>query len=106
MRVKTLMLALAMVAGPLSAQSGLDAIDPPETEPACVEAGGRWATGGIAQQPLCFLPTPDAGAACTRADDCTGFCLAETGTCSPETPRFGCFALLDLDGAEVTICID
>lgn len=78
----------------------------PETEAACVDAGGRWERGGLAGRLLCVLPTPDAGKACTTAEDCTGFCLAQTGTCSTESPMFGCFAIVDLDGAAVTICID
>ena len=92
------------MAGPMVAQA--PEVGVPETEAACRDAGGRWERGGLAGQLLCFLPTPDAGKACTSAEDCTGFCLAETGACSPETPLFGCFALLDLDGSEVTICID
>ncbi|MCB1358492.1 MAG: hypothetical protein KDK53_19045 [Maritimibacter sp.] len=82
----------------------------PETEGACLDAGGRWERGGLGGQLLCFLPTPDAGQACSAADDCSGFCLVEsgteTGTCSAETPMFGCFSYVDLDGAEVTLCID
>ena len=59
---------------------------------------------------VAFSARKDAGKACQAAEDCSGFCLvetgAETGTCSPETPMFGCFAYVDLDGAEVTLCID
>lgn len=90
--------------GPVQAQTADAAA--PESEAACGDAGGRWQRGGLAGQYLCVLPTPDAGAACTAAEDCSGFCLAETKTCSIETPMFGCFAIVDLDGAEVTICID
>ncbi len=78
----------------------------PKTEAACREAGGRWAAGGMRHRHLCFLPTPDAGKSCTAAGDCTGVCLAETGTCSAETPRFGCFAIFASDGARRTICVD
>ena len=97
---------LAALAGPVLAQAGPVEAEVPETEAACLDAGGRWAVGGLQQRPLCFMPTADAGKACTAAEDCTGFCLAETRTCSSEMPMFGCFALLYLDGAEVTICID
>ncbi len=82
------------------------ATTPPRTEAACLAAGGRWGTGGIRHRALCFLPTPDAGKACTKATDCHGFCLAETGTCSAETPRFGCFARLDASGARRMLCVD
>lgn len=92
--------------GPVSAQDA----GAPETETACSDAGGRWDRGGLGGQFTCFLPTPDAGKACTAAEDCSGFCLVEsgagTGSCSAETPMFGCFAYVDLDGAEVTLCID
>ncbi len=106
MRRLFLSILLAGLAVPGLIQAQTSDLEVPESEAACVEAGGRWARGGIAGLPLCFLPTPDAGKACTTAEDCTGFCLAETGTCSAESPLFGCFALFDLDGAEVTICID
>lgn len=103
-KIVTMMLACVALLGPARAQTADDAV--PETEAACVEAGGRWERGGVTGQLLCFLPTPDAGKACTTAEECSGFCLAETMTCSAETPMFGCFAIIDLDGAEVTICID
>lgn len=105
--VLALIVALGATSGPVLAQ---DAGAPPETESACAVAGGRWERGGLGGQYTCFLPTPDAGKACRAAEDCSGFCLlesgAETGTCSAETPMFGCFAYVDLDGAEVTLCID
>ncbi|MCB1338703.1 MAG: hypothetical protein KDK10_15035 [Maritimibacter sp.] len=78
----------------------------PETEPACAAAGGRWERAGLARQTLCILPTADAGQACETAADCSGFCLAETGTCSAEAPIFGCFDVKDLDGATLTLCVD
>lgn len=78
----------------------------PVDEVACVAAGGRWSPGGLSPRPVCFLPTPDAGQACSAAGDCSGFCLAESRSCSPEQPRFGCFAILDEHGAEVTLCVD
>lgn len=100
----TILLAGLVFTGPARAQALDEAV--PETETGCLEAGGRWDRGGLAGQFLCFLPSPDAGKACTTAEDCSGFCLVETGTCSPETPLFGCFAIRELDGAEVTLCID
>lgn len=106
--VVSLFIAAGAASGPVLAQEVGG--PPPETEGACGEAGGRWDRGGLGGQYTCFVPTPDAGKACQAAEDCSGFCLvetgAETGTCSPETPMFGCFAYVDLDGAEVTLCID
>lgn len=84
--------------------AGTDAL--PGTEADCAAAGGRWGAGGILGHEMCVLTTPDAGAACATSDDCTGFCLAETRSCSAVTPMFGCFALIEADGAEVAMCID
>lgn len=78
----------------------------PQTEAACRDAGGRWASGGLWPEPLCFLPNPDAGQACSKASDCAGACLSDTRSCSPESPRFGCYGYLDEAGDEVMICVD
>ncbi|MCC7320169.1 MAG: hypothetical protein IT542_04225 [Rubellimicrobium sp.] len=73
---------------------------------ACLAAGGRIGTGGLFPGELCFRPMPDAGQSCTRAGDCEGLCLAETRTCAPVSPMFGCIAQLDAEGREVVICMD
>ncbi|GGD43104.1 hypothetical protein [Sinisalibacter lacisalsi] len=78
----------------------------PQSDAACLAAGGRWGPGGLFPEPLCFLPNPDAGKSCARASDCIGTCLAESRTCAPEQPIFGCYSFLDDDGAEVTLCAD
>ena len=46
------------------------------------------------------------GKACATAADCSGVCFADTRTCSPVTPLFGCFDYLDEAGKTVGICID
>lgn len=69
----------------------------------CVAAGGTPTMGLVG--PACARPTPDAGQACTSSEQCTGFCLAETRSCSPVTPYFGCHELLE-NGEIVTICVD
>lgn len=102
--IPMILLAGLVLTGPALGQETQAPV--PETDASCRDAGGRWERGGLAGRFLCFLPTPDAGRACTTAQDCSGFCLAETGTCSTESPMFGCIAIFDLDGAEVTICID
>lgn len=101
-------IATAMFIGCASAAVAQDVAqdEAPMTEAACLEASGRWERAGLAWQPQCILPTPDAGEACETAADCTGYCLADTRTCSAETPLFGCIPMLDLDGAAVTLCID
>jgi hypothetical protein len=72
----------------------------------CLMQGGTVRPGGRLQDEVCFLPEPDAGKSCTRKTDCTGMCLAESRTCSPVTPLFGCFEFLDDAGQKAGICID
>lgn len=78
----------------------------PQSKAACSAAGGTWAPRGLFPMPLCTLPNPDAGKSCQSAGDCIGVCLAETRTCSSVRPIFGCYAFLDEEGREVTICAD
>ena len=89
------LMVLVMVACKPEAPSGTD-------QPDC--AGGQ-----IVQSmsgPVCAMPNADAGKACARAGDCSGVCLAETRTCSPYSPQFGCFELLDEGGQMVGLCVD
>lgn len=72
----------------------------------CAAEGGTPGRAPLSGQEICIRPTPDAGKACTRKSDCTGFCLAETRSCAPVTPMFGCFAVLTEDGTEATLCVD
>lgn len=72
----------------------------------CVMKGGEVGRGGLLPDELCFLPQADAGKACEKESDCQGMCLADTRTCSPVTPMFGCFQFLDETGRTVGICID
>ncbi|WP_103258330.1 hypothetical protein [Tabrizicola aquatica] len=73
---------------------------------ACLMQGGTVGRGGLLPDEVCFRPEPDAGKSCTAADDCSGVCLADTRTCSPVSPLFGCFEFLDETGQTVGICID
>ena len=72
----------------------------------CLMTGGTVGRGGLLPDEVCYRPEPDAGKACTTAADCSGVCFADTRTCSPVTPLFGCFDYLDEAGKTVGICID
>ncbi len=72
----------------------------------CTMRGGYVAHAGLAQDQHCFTNEPDAGKSCRKASDCSGYCLADTRTCSPVSPMFGCFEFLDADGRKVGLCID
>ncbi len=74
-------------------------------ETACLEAGGRWARGGILGLQQCFPNYSDGGKSCNRESDCQGMCLAETRTCA-KTFRFGCISYLNDNGTREDICID
>ncbi|HEY0834160.1 MAG TPA: hypothetical protein VGE72_09660 [Azospirillum sp.] len=81
----------------------------PEGEAACVQAGGRWAKGGMRGAPLCFQDYPDAGTACTTAADCQGRCIVGAdgaGQCQATRPRFGCYRYLDRQGRVIGLCVD
>lgn len=76
----------------------------PDPAARCEQAGGQMVRGMIGE--MCAMPTPDAGQACTSSSDCSSsMCLAETRSCAPITPMFGCIELLEDDGP-VTLCID
>lgn len=78
--------------GPLAAQ-----------QQACMADGGdfvRVDTNRLA----CVFRTPDAGRACSSAQDCTGACLARSGTCAPLTPLFGCHQIITGAGFPATEC--
>lgn len=102
------LVAVALVLGLAACQPNPDKDIPQAgwTEAAraeCIAAGGT-PTRGLSG-PVCSMPSPDAGASCQSSDECSGFCLAETRTCSPVTPFFGCHSILE-DNEVVEICID
>jgi hypothetical protein len=71
----------------------------PESEQACLAAGGNWANIGLPGMPKrCDLKAGDANRSCTDSSQCEGMCLAPesvppgasaTGHCSPYVRNFG-----------------
>ncbi len=97
--VLTLVLAACVDEGPTQPGS-LSA-----TEAAvCQSDGGR--LGGTILGEACFRPTGDAGKQCGKQGECETLCLAETQTCAAETPKIGCFDILDENGTPVGLCVD
>jgi hypothetical protein len=98
-----LMLAACTPEGPEPAET-------PQSRPtdraACTAAGGSWERGGMLGNYICFRPEPDAGQSCKAAKDCSGFCMADSGTCSVISPQFGCFEFLDDAGQPMGLCLD
>ena len=89
---------------------------PPEAAPpapplspaalACQRKGGRYIKTGSGDLRACVKVTGEEGKRCARETDCSGSCLARSGTCSPVTPLFGCNEILQADGRRVTLCLD
>lgn len=83
----------------------------PATEQDCVQQGGSWGPQGKLGSDMCNLPALDAGKPCTDVSQCEGTCFAGTdptatsGTCSPYTLNFGCYAIVQ-GGVPMTICVD
>ncbi len=73
---------------------------------ACLAEGGTVGRGGMLASEQCFKPLPDAGKSCSTAKDCSGLCMADTGTCQAVTPQFGCLEFLDETGQKVGLCVD
>ena len=69
----------------------------------CAQRGGEVVIGLAG--PTCAMPEPDAGKACLSSEQCSGFCLAKTRSCSPVRPYFGCHSLYE-NGEVVEICVD
>ena len=94
------------------------------TEASCVAEGGVWGRGGLAPRAFCNMRYPDAGAACTDADECGGRCIARregrgadtdddtdigtpaTGQCQAYTSQFGCYGLVEDGMIGPTLCVD
>jgi len=77
----------------------------------CAAHDGDFARGGLLPDPSCHCRTADAGMRCTRDGDCQGMCLAPLDAdasfrCSAHLTEFGCFAVLDDQGVQHTLCID
>lgn len=72
----------------------------------CLDHGGKPGRGGLLGNEVCYRPTPDAGKSCRKASDCSGHCQADSRTCSPVTPQFGCFEFLDDSGQKLGLCVD
>lgn len=73
---------------------------------ACEKKNDFWATAGKSGAQSCIKRTRDGGKRCKKASQCSGSCLARSGTCSPYDPLFGCNEIFQADGSRVTLCID
>lgn len=82
---------------------------PPPLSPAalaCQKKGGMFVGTGQGDLRACVQPTGEGTRRCTKQTECKGQCLAQSGTCAPITPLFGCNDVLQADGRRVTLCIN
>ena len=89
-----------------AAEPAAVALPKPPEQIACERRGGVWSSPGASPGRTCITRTKDAGKQCRRETDCEGYCLARSATCAPAVPLFGCHAILQADGREVTLCLD
>ncbi len=73
---------------------------------ACESRGGIWSRTGGGAAAFCQTPARDAGKSCRASTDCTGYCLAQSGTCAPVSPMLGCHDILNDQGRMLTQCIN
>lgn len=73
---------------------------------ACEARGGSVAIAGLSGDEFCAERLPDGGQSCRTATDCTGYCDAQTRTCSTHANPFGCHSYLDDTGQVVELCVD
>lgn len=97
-----------------------------DTKERCEAAGGQWGQHGLFLEPICVVPTTDAGTACRDARECEGSCIAELtpeeqrlftagperhvfekiGQCSQQQPVFGCFPFVSDGKVDGILCVD
>ncbi len=77
-----------------------------ERRAACERSGGRWGPAGNKTIFVCFRNLPDANQTCSNENDCQGFCLARSRTCSPIEPFYGCHQVLSRGGLPQTVCVE
>lgn len=70
---------------------------------ACEKQGGSYVA--VKSMFACVRVPRDAGKRCTSAAECSGECLARSGTCAPYDPLLGCNEVLDTLGRRVTLCL-
>lgn len=77
-----------------------------DAQTVCEKKGRTWAKLPGSTVHLCVRLTKDSGKRCTQKSQCSGECLARSGTCAPVDPMVGCNEVLQDNGARVTLCIE
>lgn len=72
----------------------------------CTRDGGVLSAAGRGGSLVCLRETRDAGRQCRAAGDCSGECLARSGTCAPVVPLLGCHEVFLADGRVSRQCLE
>ncbi|VVB73807.1 Uncharacterised protein [uncultured archaeon] len=96
----------------------------PTDEASCAARGGAWGPIGLFPDPVCVLPTTDAGKKCMDSSECESTCVAElsaadyekvvkfhipvytSGTCSAYYSGVGCHAYVENGVVGQVLCVD
>jgi len=104
----------APVPGPWVGRDGQPPVVSDADRKACEALGGTVRQTGFIVQ-ACTYPAPDAGALCSRGDECAGKCVVPddtpagtrlTGRCSDEVNRGGCVNFIVNGVATGLLCVD
>lgn len=98
-------LIMALSAGGVAPPPSPSAQIPAELIQDCAQKGGEILRNGFGI-PICQTVNADGGQSCQNNEDCEGFCLSESQTCTPHTPYFGCYSVLIETGKSADICVD
>lgn len=71
----------------------------------CQKSGGEWSEMAGSTGHVCAHRLRDGGKSCRKKGDCLGECLARSNTCAPIAPLMGCNDILQVNGTEVTLCL-
>ncbi len=80
----------------------------PEPGPNPLETMGCGAGSSVqtANGLACVKATKDAGKTCRSSNQCEALCLAETRSCAPSVPYYGCHETLENGRGGQTVCVD
>jgi hypothetical protein len=96
----------------------------PRDRESCEAQGGRWGPIGLSPEPVCVMPTKDAGKPCWDSSQCEGSCVAElsrwqyewlmatrlpiltAGACTASNAGVGCNAYVQNGVVTGILCVD
>jgi len=85
----------------------------PQSQAACLSAGGAWGPVGLSGTLACTMPSPTAGKVCSDSTECAGQCWSDAavgtqakGICQPTNMPFGCHSEVRDGVVQPAMCAD